>query len=67
MPFAVVGSNAVLDVKGKKVRGRAYPWGVVEGIFFILSKSPLWTETSFWCKWGFTLHFYKHHELRISR
>ncbi|XP_065054959.1 septin-1-like [Rhopilema esculentum] len=30
MPFAVVGSNAVLDVKGKKVRGRAYPWGVVE-------------------------------------
>jgi len=30
IPFAVVGSNAVLEVKGKKVRGRAYPWGVVE-------------------------------------
>ena len=31
MPYAVVGSNTVLEVKGKKVRGRAYPWGVVEG------------------------------------
>lgn len=31
MPFAVVGSNTFIDVGGKKVRGRAYPWGVVEG------------------------------------
>eukprot|EP00794_Sanderia_malayensis_P014072 gene14072-15539_t len=30
MPYAVVGSNTVLEVKGKKTRGRAYPWGVVE-------------------------------------
>ena len=30
VPFAVVGSNAVMDVRGKKVRGRVYPWGVVE-------------------------------------
>lgn len=31
MPFAVVGSNTLIEVCGKKVRGRLYPWGVVEG------------------------------------
>ena len=31
IPFAVVGSNTLLEVGGKKVRGRLYPWGVVEG------------------------------------
>lgn len=30
IPFAVVGANAMVDVKGKKIRGRQYPWGVVE-------------------------------------
>lgn len=30
MPFAIVGSNTLLDVAGKRVRGRLYPWGVVE-------------------------------------
>lgn len=30
MPFAVVGSNTLLEVNGKRVRGRLYPWGVVE-------------------------------------
>ena len=30
IPFAVVGSNAVVEVNNKKVRGRLYPWGVVE-------------------------------------
>jgi len=31
MPFAVVGSNVEVEVKGgKMVRGRRYPWGVVE-------------------------------------
>ncbi|XP_078679627.1 septin-2B-like isoform X4 [Branchiostoma floridae x Branchiostoma belcheri] len=30
VPFAVVGSNQMIEVKGKKVRGRLYPWGVVE-------------------------------------
>uniref|UniRef100_A0A1I8MBF4 Septin n=1 Tax=Musca domestica TaxID=7370 RepID=A0A1I8MBF4_MUSDO len=29
IPFAVVGSNVILDIAGKKVRGRQYPWGVV--------------------------------------
>lgn len=32
VPFAVVGSNTVLEVAGKKIRGRQYPWGVVDGI-----------------------------------
>lgn len=30
MPFAVVGSSQTIEVRGKKVRGRCYPWGVVE-------------------------------------
>lgn len=30
VPFAVVGSDKVIDIGGKKVRGRQYPWGVVE-------------------------------------
>lgn len=30
IPFAVVGSNTLLEVNGKRVRGRLYPWGVVE-------------------------------------
>ncbi|KAL5277026.1 SEPT4 family protein [Megaselia abdita] len=30
LPFAVVGSNVILEVAGKKVRGRQYPWGVVD-------------------------------------
>ena len=31
IPFAVVGSNIILEMAGKKVRGRQYPWGVVDG------------------------------------
>lgn len=31
VPFAVIGSSTVLEVAGRKVRGRQYPWGVVEG------------------------------------
>jgi septin 7 len=30
VPFAVVGSNAVIESQGRKLRGRVYPWGVVE-------------------------------------
>ncbi|XP_014679522.1 PREDICTED: septin-5-like [Priapulus caudatus] len=30
IPFAVIGSNTVVEVNGKKVRGRLYPWGIVE-------------------------------------
>lgn len=30
IPFAVVGSNSVIEVAGKKIRGRKYPWGIVE-------------------------------------
>ncbi|RLU20933.1 hypothetical protein DMN91_007547 [Ooceraea biroi] len=30
VPFAVCGANTLLEVKGKRVRGRLYPWGVVE-------------------------------------
>lgn len=31
IPFAVIGSNTVVEAKGKRVRGRLYPWGIVEG------------------------------------
>ncbi|XP_050412563.1 septin-2B [Patella vulgata] len=30
VPFAVIGANTVIEVKSRKVRGRMYPWGVVE-------------------------------------
>ncbi|XP_013872344.1 septin 4a isoform X2 [Austrofundulus limnaeus] len=30
IPFAVIGSNIQVESKGRKFRGRAYPWGVVE-------------------------------------
>ncbi|KIV91365.1 hypothetical protein B0A52_05041 [Exophiala mesophila] len=30
MPFAIVGSEEVLEVNGRRVRARQYPWGVVE-------------------------------------
>ena len=30
MPMAIVGSTTLLEVGGKRVRGRLYPWGVVE-------------------------------------
>jgi len=29
VPFAVIGSNTVVDVDGRLVRGRRYPWGTV--------------------------------------
>lgn len=31
IPFAVIGGNTVIEVRGQRVRGRLYPWGVVEG------------------------------------
>merc|ERR1712113_978187 len=30
VPFAVCGANAMVEIGGKKVRGRQYPWGIVE-------------------------------------
>ncbi|KAH7964953.1 hypothetical protein HPB49_002598 [Dermacentor silvarum] len=30
VPFAVIGSDTVMEVNGRKVRGRMYPWGVVD-------------------------------------
>ncbi|XP_003723258.1 septin-7 isoform X5 [Strongylocentrotus purpuratus] len=30
VPFAVVGSNHIMEVSGKRVRGRQYPWGIAE-------------------------------------
>ncbi|XP_073421868.1 septin-5-like [Dendrobates tinctorius] len=30
IPFAVIGSNTIVEKNGKRVRGRLYPWGVVE-------------------------------------
>ena len=30
MPFAVIGSNCVVDIGDKRVRARQYPWGLAE-------------------------------------
>ena len=32
VPFAVSGSCQILEVNGRRFRGRIYPWGVVEGM-----------------------------------
>ncbi|KAI2652592.1 Septin-7 [Labeo rohita] len=34
LPLAVVGSNTIIEVNGKRVRGRQYPWGVAEEVIF---------------------------------
>jgi len=31
LPFALVGSNNTYQVAGSAIRGRMYPWGIVEG------------------------------------
>ncbi|XP_055319214.1 septin-7 isoform X3 [Sitodiplosis mosellana] len=30
VPFAIVGANSVVEIDGRKVRGRRYPWGTAE-------------------------------------
>ncbi|OBR12580.1 Septin [Colletotrichum higginsianum IMI 349063] len=30
MPFAIVGSEEVVEIHGRRVRARQYPWGIVE-------------------------------------
>ncbi|OLL21921.1 Septin spn3 [Neolecta irregularis DAH-3] len=30
MPFAIVGSEDIIEVDGRRVRARVYPWGIVE-------------------------------------
>lgn len=30
MPFAIVGSEDLVEVRGQKIRARQYPWGIVE-------------------------------------
>ncbi|KAF2721103.1 cdc11-like protein [Polychaeton citri CBS 116435] len=30
MPFAIVGSEEVVEVEGRRIRARQYPWGLVE-------------------------------------
>jgi len=30
IPFAIIASNQIVEVNGKRVRGRIYPWGIVE-------------------------------------
>lgn len=34
IPFAVVGSNCVVDISGERKRGRKYPWGFVDSKLF---------------------------------
>ena len=43
VPFAVVGSNTVIDSEsGKKVRGRKYPWGVVDVSIMVILTCTLY-------------------------
>uniref|UniRef100_A0A2K5DKK2 Septin-type G domain-containing protein n=1 Tax=Aotus nancymaae TaxID=37293 RepID=A0A2K5DKK2_AOTNA len=38
IPFAVIGSNTIVEARGRRVRGRLYPWGIVEGYLL----APQW-------------------------
>lgn len=52
IPFAVIGSNTVVEAKGRRVRGRLYPWGIVEGNAAL----PLWGQGHGWDRlWPLTL------------
>lgn len=39
VPFSIIGSDEFVMVNGKKVRGRTYRWGTVEGMWRIYSLS----------------------------
>ena len=43
----MIGSNTTIDIRGKKVRGRQYPWGIVESMFMIILYEPKAGEKSF--------------------
>ncbi len=30
LPFAVIGSNTIIESSGRKIRGRIYPWGIID-------------------------------------
>lgn len=54
-PFAVIGSNTVVEARGQRVRGRLYPWGIVEGMskvydlqYLCGSRQPLAVRTPDW-------------------
>lgn len=47
IPFAVIGSNTVVEAKGKRVRGRLYPWGIVEGNLFRHFYKQFWNQMWF--------------------
>jgi septin 6/8/11 len=39
IPFAIIGSvDFVTKDDGRHVRARRYPWGIVEGFYFMTSK-----------------------------
>ena len=64
MPFAIVGSNTLLEVNGKRVRGRLYPWGVVEvenkdHCDFVKLRNMLirWVWLHTMCKCGIRYHW----------
>ena len=49
IPFAIVGSNYLIENDGKKVRGRKYPWGIVDVsykivrvVWYHLCRIPIW-------------------------
>ena len=35
----MIGSNTTIDIRGKKVRGRQYPWGIVESKSIVKPKN----------------------------
>jgi septin 7 len=46
IPFAVVGSNYVIESGGERKRGRKYPWGLVESKSKNITVKPVYNENS---------------------
>lgn len=54
IPFAVIGSNTVVEAKGRRVRGRLYPWGIVEGNHLPWNRSGPWAVLRNCCIYCFS-------------
>ena len=37
MPFAIIGGNTPVEIAGRRMRARVYPWGIIESKLSIFS------------------------------
>lgn len=51
LPFAIIGSDEEINVGGRIVRGRQYPWGTVEGMQSIICRALVGMNDLILLKW----------------